>query len=235
MKSPLQTAFEKLTDEELEYLFHFSTDRSKGAAARLWVFSESIEKEQHRRGTIEPKVKGINLLTHPDEAMADLVLNIRSNQAAHVNIAKGTKAAMAKLDDPAFISAARAHYGVNDFYGDEALKAARELDEGFFNAAIESVRCIKSKNKNAKIQAGESRMLFHIEAALKILHKGDTQGEKPHRKVAKIWLRESLERMLEDPFSDEASWQKFFKRSEIKPYVTQERSGGRPQTSGKGR
>ncbi len=234
MKSPLQTAFEKMTDEELKHLSDFASDRSKGAAARLWVMGQSLADEQVRRG-ITKKRKGINAITHPEEFLAAAVLNIRANQAAQVSLVKGTKTALAKMDDPQFMQAVRAHFGVNDFYGDEVMKAVQELDEQFFKMALEAVRDIKSKNRKAKIEAG-GKMILHIEGALQIFRRGDKAGESPHRKVTKKWLMEKLEKLLgEKSFSDEKSWQLFFKRPEIKPFVERERSGGRPETSGKGR
>ena len=129
---------------------------------------------------------------------------------------KGTKTAVAKLDDEDYIQTVRGHFGVNDFYGDKAMTAARELNEGFFKSALAAVRDIKSSNR----KAGESRMLLHIEAALKIL----TKRKNPLEKMTKQQLEKSLAKPLgENIFADRNSWQALFKRPEIKPFVIQAR------------
>ncbi|MES2920183.1 MAG: hypothetical protein V4819_01455 [Verrucomicrobiota bacterium] len=223
MKSPLQTAFEKMTNEELKALFEFVADRSKGAAARLCVIEGQLEFEQRQRG-ITAKPKGINAISHPEESLADLVLRIRSDEAARVQLAKGTKSAMVNLDDQQFMQTARAHFGVNQFFGDEAMSAAKNLDEQFFKSAGAAIRTIKMRKRNPLTVSGESRMLLHIQAALTILHQGDERGDLPQRKITKQQLEADVSKRLGDKaFSDRDSWQAFFKRPEIKPFVTQAR------------
>ncbi len=215
MKSPFQTAFEKMTDEELKHLSDFASDRSKGTAARLWVIESQLELEQRQRGILT-KPKATNAITHPEKFQAEMVLHLRSNQAAHVQIVKGKKTAVAKLDDENYSQTVRAHFGVNDFYGDEACKAVRELDEAFFKSALAAVKDLKSSNR----KAGESRMLLHIEAALTILSK----RKNPLEKMTKQQMEKNLAKPLgNNIFADRNSWQAFFKRPEIKPFVTQAR------------
>lgn len=236
MKSPLQTAFEKMTDEELQAVFGFVTDRSKGATARLFVIAGQLEFEQRQRGIL-PKPKGINLITHPEEGLAEVVKDIRTNQAGHVHIVKGSKNAIANLDSEAFEATARAHYGVNYFFGDQAMKAAQDLDERFFVSALEAVRVLKMRSRGLKPKGGESKMLLHIQTSLTFFHEGDEKGQLPQRKVTKQKLREVLEtRLGSRSFSSKSeSWPDFFKRPEIAPFVEDANGGGRPKKSGKGR
>ncbi len=228
MKNAFQTACEKMTDAEIADWYTFVTDSTKGAAARLWCIESSLAFQIKTRGL--PIAQNASTLS-----LEQMVLIGRSNQAAHVNIVKGLKNAMVKLDNEDYAQTVRAHCEVNQFFGDKAQQAAIELDEGFFRRALEAIRDLKRKRGKTKAEAGESKMILHIQAALTILHNGDARGENPLRKVTKKWLMTEIENRLTSPFSDTASWQAFFKRPEISPFVRQDRSGGRPKTSGKGR
>lgn len=236
MKSPIQTAFEKLSDEELKAIYDLASDRKKGAQARLWVLTNSLENERKTRGT-RAVARGINLITHPEKGLAKLIKNVRADQSARANLVNGTIHAMDNLDNESFMDTARAHYGVNDFFGDQAMQAAQNLDEQFFKSAMEAIKTLKSKARKSKSKAGESTMLIHIQTALTFLHEGDHKGQLPQRKVTKQKLREVLEMRLGGrSFSSKSkSWPEFFKRPEIRPFVEREKSGGRPTTSGKGR
>jgi len=231
MKTPIQTAFEKMTDAEARALFDFTTDRSKGAAARLWVIESQLAQELQARGAM-PSNKDRPCVSMA-AFQAEIIEELRINQDGHVAIAKGEKNAMHKLDDPAFIATARACYGVNAFFGDDAQRAAAQLDEPFFAAALEAVRAVKAKCGKRRHKAGESKMLLNIEAALRIFK----ERKKPLEKMAKADLQDALEKRLGNKafgIKSEAL-QEFYKRPEIAPFVTQKRGGGRPKTSGKGR
>lgn len=231
MKTPMQTAFEKLAEAELAALHSFITDRSKGQTARLFVIESQLAHELRSRGTM-PRSKAEKQVA-VEACLAEIIKGIRANQAGHVAIAKGAKNAMQNLDSEAFIATVRAHYGVNDFFGDAANTAARSLDEGFFMAAAEAVRTLKAKKRTRRIPAGESRMLLHIEAALQILR----EQRSPLEKMKKAILRAALEtRLGEKAFSVKSeSWPELWARPELAPFIEQARGGGRPKTSGKGR
>ena len=54
MKSPFQTAAEKMADAELTALHTLVTDRTKGAAARLWVIESMLTHQMQERGVTPP-------------------------------------------------------------------------------------------------------------------------------------------------------------------------------------
>jgi hypothetical protein len=231
MKTPMQTAFEKLTLAEARALFDFTTDRSKGAAARLWVIESQLAHELKARGAM-PSSKDEPYASKA-AFQAEIIEGLRINQDGHVAISKREKNAMHKLDNPAFIATARACYGLNPFFGDDAQKATLALDEWFFMSALEAVRAIKAKQTKRRRKAGESKMLLHVEAALRIF----IEREKPLEKMTKSDLQEALEKRLGSKVFGvkSESLQEFYKRPEIAPFVTQKRSGGRPKKTGKGR
>lgn len=230
MKSPLQAAFEKLTDAELAAVWELATDTARGPAGRLAVIEGAIEFEMTQRGTAAT-ARTVNAATDPEAAVASIVLHSRSNQAAVAHLAKGMPGAMHFIDDPAFQATAAACVGENWQFGDQAIRAAESLDERFFKTAAEAVRAVKSRRRDG----GDSPMLLHIRTALTIFHEGDATGKIPQRKMTKQALRGMLEtRLGSRSFSSKSeSWPEFFKRPEIAPFVEQRRAGGRPETSGK--
>jgi hypothetical protein len=228
MKSPLQTAFEKMTDAELVDLHALITDRSKGQTARLFVVESHLAIEMQARGampTMQPATEA--------EMKLEMIDRIHTNHDGHVAIAKGTKNAMQNLDSEAFASTVRAHYGVNDFFGDDATDAARRLDVAFFNSAAEALLTIKAKKLKRRIQAGASKMMIHLETALRILR----EQKNPLQKMKKAKLRAILEdRLGEKAFSVKSeSWPELWARPELAPFIEQARGGRRPTTHGKSR
>ena len=229
MKNHFQTACERMTDAELAAWRAFTKDKRRGAAARLWVIESMLESVMRSRGLLKPK-KTVSLDDMDRVKLwARAEMRSKSDFAAFI---EGEKTVMQLHDSAAFMDTLRACFGVNDFFGDAAAKAARKLEAEFFKDALAAVEFAKAKRTGRKPNGGKSKMLVHIKAGMQILSK----RKNPLRKMKKAKLRSLLEKVLgDDAFTDEKSWTALYKRREFRGLLEQEHKGPQPGSSGKGR
>jgi hypothetical protein len=230
-KQFIQSMLEKMTEEEL-LEFHKFLASSTGNAAKVWVLRDSAERTLKARlaPRTSPKIS-------PEESekklFAALVSDSVKKRAVEIQKVAKAKNAALKIDSPAFMSCIKALFGENDFFGDEAMKAAQSGDAAFFELAAEAIKATLPSNKNTE----ENRKVAHLTIALIILTRDVLK--KGQRKITKQKMEECILREIGKtnikPYSDADSWQDLWRRPELSPFLKQAHNGRSPKTSGKGR
>lgn len=177
MKSPMQTAFEKMTDEELQAVFGLVTDRSKGKFARLWVIESQLQHEQRKRGIIDKphRTSGLEELEHSFITTARIDKYRMLHGIEDCPWEDEGKRKRTPEEDRAFSHAARARMGHDEGYGDLAEDAIRTGDIQFFKMAI---KVLESSEKR------RSLLTKHVKVMIGIYHNLEIAGKPAPTKEA---------------------------------------------------
>lgn len=211
----LQAMMESLPDEQLTAFTKFL--KKPDRAAIVMCLKEAAKNAKEAR---EPKKKAVKASRKQsdEERIFDYFTKLQWNKKlAEIRMVSRSKNAVQNLDNEAFVSALNARFGVNELFGDEAMRAVTKGDAGFFTAAAESIKAVSSNSKIGK----ENRRLAHLTVALIILKQ--SRITLKNRKIEKQSMRAKIETMLGKmniiPFSDEGSWQALWNRPELKPFL----------------